>query len=364
MKFLPKPVRTVTSLFRSAPKEVGLPPGTLIHMGEQKIQTPVLSLIAYSADQFTEKKELSLEQCAEFKQLPGVRWYNLDGIHQVDLVESFGSLFALHPLVLEDILNTDHRPKVEEHDNCLVLIFKMLHFDEASSRVDAEQISLVLTAGEIISFQERPGDAFARVRDRLKRGSGRIRQRGPDYLAYALLDAVVDSYFHILEKLADQLEELESQLISQPDQKKLQDVHHLKGQLIYLRKNIWPLRELMNSLVQDNFNLISETTTLYLRDVYDHCIQVMETLESFRETAVGLIDLYMSSISYRMNEVMQVLTVMASIFIPLTFIAGIYGMNFQHMPELTWKYGYALVWGVMGLCAGVMIGFFKRKKWF
>ena len=363
MQLLNKQFDTVTSLFRSKPKKVGLAPGTLIHVGEQKVEQSSISYLDYDNDSLTVESDVSLEHCLNLKTTATVSWINLDGIHDVADVDAFGKAFDLHPLALEDILNTGHRPKIEEFEDYLLIILKMLHFDDQSNQIQAEQISLVLTKNNVLSFQERPGDVFDGVRDRLKRKSGRIRQRGPDYLTYALVDSIVDSYFHILEKIGDRLEYLEKQLLSQPTQATLQQVHHFKGQLLFLRKSVWPMRELVNSLLQDESPLIQETTNVFLRDLYDHTVQILDTVETFRDTASGLIDLYMSSVSHRMNEVMQVLTIMASLFIPLTFIAGIYGMNFENMPELKWPWAYPAALGLMAACAIGMLVYFKRKRW-
>ncbi len=356
--------KTVTSLFRSPAKEIGLPPGALVYVGEQKITEPSFSYLDYNTDIFDSRQGVSFDDCLKLRTSNTVSWINLDGLHDTVLLERFGHEFKLHSLLLEDILNTGHAPKFEEFDNAALVILKMLSYDEQENRLDAEQISLVLTHDNVLTFQERPGDIFTSVRERLQRKSGRIRQRGADYLAYALLDCVVDSYFHILEKIGDRLDFLETELINRPTQEILQQVHQLKGQLRFLRKAVWPLRELVNNMIHSESDLIDETTNVFLRDLYDHSLQVFDTVENFRETASGLIDLYMSSVSQRMNEIMQVLTIMASIFIPLTFIAGIYGMNFEHMPELKWPYGYAMVWGLMLLCVVIMLWFFKRKKWF
>lgn len=358
------PLQTVTSLFRSSPKKVGLPPGTLIHVGEQKVERPIFSCIEYGEDHLRVQKDIPLETCLESKKSAGVSWINLDGIHDISLLERFGKEFNLHPLALEDILNTGHPPKFEEFDDCVLLITKMFFFDRQNKRLEAEQISLVLKEKQLLTFQERTGDVFEGVRERLKRKSGRIRQRGADYLAYALIDSVVDSYFHVLQKIGDLLDFLESELLSHPSQELLQQVHHLKGQLMFLRKTIWPMRELTASLLQNESEMFDESITPFLRDLYDHTIQVLDTVENYRDTASGLVDLYMSTVSQRMNEVMQVLTIMASIFIPLTFVAGIYGMNFELMPELKWRYGYPMALGLMLICAVVMLWFFKRKKWF
>ena len=359
-----KSYKTVTSLFRSTPKQVGLPPGSLVHVGEQKVEQSVITLIDYDAEQLTVETDVSLQRCLELKDSPTVSWINLDGIHDIAQFEAFGKAFDIHPLALEDMLNTGHRPKVENFDHFMLIILKMLHYDDQTHQIRAEQISLILTRNNLLSFQECPGDVFAGVRDRLTRKYGRIRQRGPDYLAYALIDSIVDHYFHILEQIGDRLENLERELIDQPSIEILQQLHQLKGQLILLRKSVWPMRELANSLLHDEWSLIETTTRIYLRDLYDHSIQALDTLETFRDTTNGLVDLYMSNTSLRMNEVMQLLTIIGSIFIPLTFLAGVYGMNFEFMPELKWRYGYPLVWGLMISILIGMIWFFKRKKWF
>ncbi|SEA01038.1 magnesium transporter [Desulfuromusa kysingii] len=364
MKLLVNPLQTVTSLFRSSPKKIGLPPGTLIHVGEQRMERSIFSYLDYSEDFFKTETDVSLLTCLQLKKQPTVSWINLDGVHDIAHVEALGKEFDLHPLTLEDILNTSHPPKFEEFENSALIILKMFFFDEQTHQIQAEQISLVFTAENVLTFQEQPGDVFTEVRLRLERKSGRIRQRGPDYLAYALLDSVVDSYFHVFEKIGERLDYLETELISRPTQELLQQVHQLKGQLIYLRRGVWPMRELIGNLMHSESPLIADSTSIFLRDLYDHGIQALDTVENFRDTASGLVDLYVSSVSQRMNEVMQVLTIMASIFIPLTFIAGVYGMNFELMPELKWRYGYPLVWGVMIACGGGMIWFFKRKKWF
>lgn len=356
--------QTVTSLFRKRVKQAGLPPGSLVYVGEQKSAQSALTSIDYSGDRHEVKTAISPSDCERFKNDSSVTWINLDGVHDMALVEQLGKVFELHPLTLEDILNTGHPPKFEEFDNCALVIIKMFYLNEESFQIEVEQISLVLTADNVLTFQERPGDVFDEVRQRLGRKSGRIRDRGADYLAYTLIDSVVDSYFHVLEKIGDRLESLETELINQPSQELLQQVHQTKGQLLFLRKSIWPVRELVSRLQHSESPLVNASTNIFLRDLYDHAMNALEIVEGYRESASSLVDLYMSSVSQRMNEVMQVLTMMASIFIPLTFIAGIYGMNFAYMPELQWRYGYFAVWALMLICALLMLWFFKRKKWF
>lgn len=359
--FLKLPINRDT--FHVKAKKVGLPPGTLIHVGKQKAERPIITLIDYDQSRFETLVDISVDQVAACKETSNVSWINLSGIHEISLLEDFGKHFDIHPLALEDILDTHHRPKLEEYDGYSLIILKMLFFNQESQSINTEQISLLLGRNYVISFQELEGDVFDGVRDRLQRSHGRIRQRGPDYLAYALIDSIIDSYFHILEKVGDRLMILEEQLISSPESSMLTMIHHYKRELLLLRKSVWPLREVISQLHKEPSPLISEGTQIYLRDLYDHTVQAIDTLEIFRDTINGLQDLYMSSVSNRMNEIMKVLTIMASIFIPLTFIAGIYGMNFEYIPELQWRWGYFGVWAFM-LCSAIgMLVYFRRKKW-
>ena len=344
-------------------KKVSLPPGTLVHIGERKAETVRITLIDYDEQNFEERQVSSIEECFPFKQTPTVTWINIDGIHDVSIIEKLGKEFELHPLILEDILNTTQRPKFEDFEKYIFIVLKMLSYADKKNGVKAEQVSLILGANFVISFQEIVGDVFDEVRDRLRNAKGRIRKMGADYLAYSLIDAVVDNYFAILEKLGEDIESMEEELVAEPTGKTLQQIHNLKREMIALRKSIWPLRELISSLQRSGTLLINETTNVYLRDVYDHTIQVIDTVESFRDMVSGMLDIYLSSISNRMNAVMKVLTIIATIFIPLTFIAGIYGMNFKYMPELEWRWAYPIVWLVMTVVAIVMLVYFRRKKW-
>jgi magnesium transporter len=350
-------------LFQIKAKEIGLPPGTLIHVGKQREEKPVIDLVDYDQEHIDTHSDITLAEVSHFKGTPSVSWINLSGIHDIKVIEQFGQQFGVHPLALEDILNTQHRPKVEEMDDYSLIILKMLFFDDQSKSIDTEQVSLIIGPHYVLTFQERSGDVFEGVRGRLQRSHVRIRQRGPDYLAYALIDSIVDSYFHILEKVGDHLAQLEEDLLNNPDQSTLARIHHYKRQLQLLRKSVWPLREVISELYKEDSPLIVEGTRVFLRDLYDHTIQVLDTVEIFRDTVSGLQDLYMSAVGNRMNEIMKVLTIMASIFIPLTFIAGVYGMNFEYIPELRWRWGYFAVWGVMIGCIIGMVIYFKRKKW-
>jgi magnesium transporter len=280
-------------------------------------------------------------------------------VHRADILEAVGAQADLHPLVIEDIHNTYQRPKVEDYEQYLYIVLKMISWDEAANEIRGEQVSLVLGKNFVLSFKEDPGDIFDPIRTSLREGKGRIRKQGPDYLAYALLDQVVDHYFIVLENLGEKIEDLEEELVTNPDAATLQTIHHLKRELIFLRKSVWPLREAISSLERWESPLLQPDTLVYLRDVYDHNIQVIDTIETFRD----MLDIYLSSVSNRMNEVMKVLTIIATIFIPLTFIAGIYGMNFTNMPELGWPMGYFMIWGLMIVIFIGMLIFFKRKGW-
>jgi magnesium transporter len=351
-------------LVRKHSKHVGLPPGSLVHVGDRKIEHTKITLFDYSLERWEEKPLDDVKLSFPLKETSSVTWVNVDGIHQTDLLEKLGTGFGLHPLVLEDILNTEHRPKYEDYDDYLFAVLKMLSFDDQTGDIHAEQISLVLGPKFVLSFQERIGDVFEGVRGRIRSGKGRIRSMGPDYLAYALIDSIVDSYFIILEKIGDRIELLEEELISHPTPNTLQTIHRFKRQMILLRRSVWPLREIIKELQREGSPLIGESTDIFLRDVYDHTIQVAETVETYRDIISGMIDIYLSNMSNRMNEVMKVLTIIATIFIPLTFIAGVYGMNFRNMPELEWRWGYPAAWLLMLAIFGGMMLYFKKKKWF
>ena len=347
----------------------GLPPGTLVHVGTTKIEKPKITLIDFDEANFKEMELKSVEECFSCKDTSTVSWINIDGVHQMDVIEKVGRHFNIHPLILEDIVNTGQRPKIEDFDDYLFVVLKMLYPGDKNIGTQSEQVSLIIGPHYVITFQEKEGDVFNVIRERIRNAKGRIRKMGADYLAYALLDAIVDNYFIILEKLGEEIEETEHKLVSNPNPQTLHTINHLKTDLLILRKLIWPLREVINGLQRSESSLIKDTTMIFLKDVHDHTIQVIDTIETFRDLVSGMFDTYLSSVSNKMNEVMKVLTIIATIFIPLTFIAGIYGMNFNpgvspwNMPELNWKYGYVVAVGVMVILALVMIFYFKRKKW-
>jgi magnesium transporter len=350
-------------LIKKRSKKAGLPPGTLVHIGEQKAEEVSITVTDYDEGRLQEEEIETVEECFPFKDKPTVTWINVDGIHQVEILELLGECFGLHPLVLEDILNTDQRPKLEDFGDYIFVVLKTFSYNDQSDEVEPEQISLILGPSLVMSFQEREGDVFNPIRERVRTGKGRIRRMGADYLAYSLLDSIVDNYFTVLEQVGEKIEFLEEELVTNPTPETLQTIHNLKREMIFLRKSVWPLREVIGALERGESSLIEESTGVYLRDVYDHTIQVIDTIETFRDMISGMLDIYLSSVSNRMNEVMKVLTIIATIFIPLTLVAGIYGMNFQYMPELGWRWGYPVVWLAMLVIGALMLVYFRRKKW-
>lgn len=351
-------------------KKIGSSPGTLIHIGEIYKSEVELKLIEYSKDEYKVINIKDIDNFFDKKKKSdldldptNVCWLNVEGLHNISLIEKLGSHFNLHPLVLEDILNTGHRIKIDDFDDYIFIILKMIHFDEKTNELSSKQLSLVLIDNYILSFQELDSEIFNGVKQRIESGKGNIRKLGPDYLLYALVDTVVDSYFVVLEKLGDKIDELEDSLMENPKKESLQNIHTLKKEMLFLRNSIWPLREVISILVRAENSHIKAETVVYLRDVYDHIIQVIDTIEIYRDMLSGMLDTYLSSISNRTNDVMKVLTILSTIFIPITFLAGVYGMNFKFMPELDWRLGYGMFWLIAIVSTLLMINFFKKKKW-
>jgi len=351
------------TLFKKTSSKTGLSPGTLVHVGERKSESVTITVMTYDWETFVERKVRSVEECLPCKESPTVTWINVDGLHDVSVIETIGKHFGIHPLIQEDILHTGQRPKMEDADSYILVILKMLRYDDNADKAQTEQISIILGDNFVISFQEAEGDVFEPLRGRIRGGKGRIRGMGANYLAYAILDSVVDHYFVVLEKWGERIETLEEALTTNPKPETLQAMHNLKQEIIFLRKSVWPLREVIGGLERVASPLVSDGIAPYLRDLYDHTIQVIDSVETYQDILSGMTDLYLSSVSNRMNEVMKVLTIFASIFIPLTFIAGIYGMNFDFMPELKIWWAYPALWGVMIAVAAGLLLFFKRKKW-
>jgi magnesium transporter len=356
-------------LFKKLSKTAGHIPGELVYVGDKEKEKTKITIIDYDKDGLRQKTAERIEEVFPFKDTPTVTWINIDGLHDTGVIQKIGDHFGMHPLTLEDVANTGQRPKYEDFEKYIFIVLKMFMLEEDKNDIVSEQVSLILGHNVVISIQEKQGDVFEPIRERIRGAKGRIRKMGADYLAYSLLDTVVDNYFSILEKIGDQIEGVEEALTINPSTQTLQAIHALKRNIIFLRKSVWPLREVAAGLERGESKLISKGVHIFLRDLYDHTIQVIDTIEIFRDMVSGTLDIYLSSVSNRMNEVMKVLTIIATIFIPLTFVAGIYGMNFNpevsawNMPELNWRYGYFFSLGVMLLILLGMLVYFKRKKW-
>ena len=344
-------------------KKAGLSPGSLVHIGDTSGKAATVGITEYDQGKLVslcaDPKDVQLA----VKKVPTVTWVSVSGLSDIDLMQRLGESFSLHPLVLEDIVNSDQRPKAEDNGSYMFLVLKLI--SPASAGVATEQVSILFGENWLISFQEGlDGDPFAMIRERLKNEKGRLRSSGADYLAYALMDVIVDNYFLVMEEVADRIEDLEEELMGTPTPETLSGIYRLKRELLLLHRSVWPLREVVSSLIRRDSNLVSEFSVTYLRDLYDHTIQVIETTETLRDMLSGMLDIYLSTVSNRMNGIMKVLTIIATIFMPLTFIAGLYGMNFKHMPELELEWGYPAVLIVMLVIFIGMLLFFRRKRWF
>lgn len=353
-----------------------------MYLGRETNDKVRITLIEYNEKEFFEKDFTDIQECLTHVQPGMIKWINVDGVHNTTIIEQIGKLFDIHPLTMEDIVNTNQRPKFEDFETYIVAVMKMMYEDadlrkQSDDALVSEQLTIVLLNNQtVLSFQEAEGgDVFDIIRDRLRLGKGRVRKCGADYLAYVLIDAVIDSYFDVLEKFGDEMEILEDDLLDNPNPSTLKHLHHLKRQMVYIRKAVWPVRELVNNLERSESPLVGENTAIYLRDAHDHTIRVIDTVETYRDLLSGMMDLYMSNVSNRMNEVMKTLTIITTIFVPLTFIVGVYGMNFSqtdpktgetlafNMPELYSPYGYAIVWGVMIAIVISLVFYFRKKKW-
>ena len=352
------------TLRKKRSKKAGLPPGTPIHIGEHKTQAVLMTAFSYTDSAVQETVLPSQKDCLTvLNNLNGTLWIQTQGIHDIQALEQLASFFQLHPLVLEDIVNNEQRPKLEDYSDYLFVVIKQIKCHGETRRLRIEQLSFVLGPHFILSFQEDTEDVFQSVIKRLRNEKGRLRTRGVDYLTYALIDAIVDHYFEVLENFGSEIEELEPQLISEPNPSYLKRLHHLKQDMVVLRKSIWPLREVLSHLERRESRLIDDKTRVYFRDIHDHTVQIIETLETYRDMLSNMLDIYLTSLSHKLNETMKVMAIIATLFIPLTLIAGIYGMNFKHMPELDWPWGYPFVLIFMGICAGGMLIYFRKKRW-
>jgi len=343
--------------------KAGLPPGSLIHIGEKKSETIQIRQFSYNKDSFEEKvidlNDVSLI-CLEKST---IHWIEVEGIHDVGTIEKLGNCFGIHPLVLEDILNTEQRPKIENYEGYTFIVVKMLFYDNKLDEFTTEQESFILGENYVISFSERKSETYNTVREGIRQGIGRIRKMGADYLIYNLLDVIVDNYFVVLDELSEKIEDAEDELVLKPSQDTLKVIHKLKRQMLYLHKSVWPLREVISFLSRSETTLVKESVDIYIRDLYDHVIQIMDTTETLRDILSSMLDMYLSSISNRMNEIMKVLTIISTVFIPLSFIVGLYGMNLKNMPEYNWPWMYPVLWAIMISVATSMLIFFKKKKW-
>jgi len=344
--------------------KVGLPPGSIIHVGEQKIEKVKITLTEYDEKNVETCEINSVEEIDPYTDTPQVTWVNVSGLHDTELIKQIGEKFSIHPLVLEDILNTETRPKIEMTDDYIFIAMKMLTYNSNEDQIDTEQVSFILGNSFVFSFLEKSDNIFNPIKDRITNNYGRVRKQASDYLFYALMDVVVDQYFLLLEQIEQNIELLDDEVITNADRSQIEKIYNLKNKLLLTRRSLWPLRELFTRLIREESKLINKKIVPYLRDLLDHTIQITETIELQREITNGLMETHLSMMSFKMNEVMKVLTVIATIFIPLTFIVGIYGMNFPNMPEMQWPWAYYALWGVMICVVLFMLFYFKRKKWF
>lgn len=349
--------------FKKQEQIKGLSPGSLVFIGNQKVENVRIRVIDYDGTQLREDELKQIAQGADFKQTNTVTWINVDGLHDLDLMKEIRDTFELHPLLMEDILNTGQRPKLEEFDNCLFIILKMLRYDNQKQQIISQQLSMVLGDKFLLTFQEQPGDVFEPVRERIRKQKARIRGSGTDYLAYALLDCVVENYAFIVERLGDQIEDMEEEVLTSAEPAVMEKINAFKREMNFLRKSVRPAREAIMQMSKLETEFIHDQTIPFLKDLQDLATQTSEAIDMYRDMLSDQLNLYNSAIGNRMNDIMKVLTIFAAIFIPLTFIAGIYGTNFEYLPELKFKYSYFIFWGVMLGVALVMLAYFKKKKW-
>ena len=343
-------------------QKTGLPPGTLVHVGQLRSEQAVLSALLYNASEVQEQT-VPLSDVGTLAGRQGIIWVHLSGLSQVSAVERLGAVFGIHALALEDVLNTNQRPKIEDYGHYLYVAIKMLHYKTGSSEVLCEHVNLILGQDFVLSFQESQEPFFAAVRERIKNSPDRFYHHGAGYLAYTLMDTIIDYYFVVLEQLGERIEAVEDLLIKQPQDDLLPAIHELKSELLFLRRSVWPLREVVAGMERSGSPLFTDGALLYIRDVYDHTVQVIETLEAYRDMTGSMVDIYLSGVSNRMNEVVKMLTAISTIFMPLTFLAGLYGMNFKHMPETEWTYSYPVVVVIMAFIGLSMYRYFKNKRW-
>lgn len=344
-------------------KKLGVPPGTLVHIGRESTENVVITRCCYDENSYQEESNISLDRLLTSETCLKVEWINFDGIHDIKMVERIGANYGIDTLVLEDIVNTGQRAKVEDYGEYIYLVLKLLTCNSQCDEIENEQVSIVFSTKRIFTFQEKQGDDFEPLRDRIRK-KGRIRRMGTDYLAYSILDYVADSYFIVLEKTGDRIERIEEEVLTSPDEGTLRKIHELKRDILMIKKAVWPLRDVLALMIRPENDLIQESMAFYLRDAYDHIIEIMDTVEAYREFMAGLLDIYLSGLGKRTNEIMKVLALISTVFLPLTFIAGFYGMNFRYMPGLENKAGFILIIGLMTVIVIFMFYIFKKRRWF
>jgi magnesium transporter len=363
-KALLRGVRVTRRLVGPPSRRAGIPRDQRIPDGPKPAERAQLHVIQYGPDYFDEREVKTPDECFPAARPGVITWLNIDGLQDAQLLQSLAERIDLHPLVLEDVVTVGQRPKQEEYEGQHYIVLRMLEFSQEKAEVVPEQISLVVGKDYVLSFQEAPGDVWDPVRERLRAGKSSVRSKGADHLAYMLMDAIVDEYFKVVEIVGDQLDTIEAQVLADPGRETIGEIHHLKGELLVMRKAVWPLRDMFNTLIRDESAHFSAETKIFLRDLYDHAFQVIDAVEVMRDVVGGLVEVYLTIVSNRMNEVMKVLTVIGTVFIPLTFIVGVYGMNFDYFPELHMKWSYPVLWVIMVAIAGSMLVYFRRRGWF
>lgn len=349
---------------KKSSKTIGKSPDSLIFVGSQKVETVKTRVIDYDETILSEKDLTDIKDGSFYKETQTVTWININGLHNTGYIGEIGKVFDLHPLILEDILNTGQRPKFEEYDNCIFIVLKMVRYNESENILENEQLSIVLGDKFLLTFQERPGDVFDPVRERIRRQKSRIRGSGTDYLAYALIDTLVDNYISVIEKIGEQIEDLEEEILNSQSDDVMEKINAFKREIIYLRKSVRPSREAISKMLRTESPLIHEKNLPFFKDLDDLFNKAAEAIETYKDLLTEHLNIYNSVVANRMNDIMKVLTIFAAIFIPLTFIAGIYGTNFEYLPELQYKYSYFIFWAVLIVMAGALLYYFKKKKWF
>lgn len=349
--------------FVSSTARRGSIPGTVEYIGKPRKEEVKIEVLEFDESTTSEVVISSVDGLKTYIQHPGIKWFQVTGVHNSEILNQIGNLFKIFPLDLEDIANTTQRPRIEEREDYIFMVFKVIQIEPDTREVNIEQISMILSSDYVITFHETTPKVFETLQTRIKTGLGRIRKMKSDYLVFAITDIIIDQYFTLIESIGEMIEETEEELITSPDQSSQEAIYKLKRRLGYVKKSIWPAREVLNQLQHSDHELIEEGTKIYFRNLYDHTIQIIETLESLRDLTSGMMDLYLSTVSYKMNEIMKVLTIFSTIFIPLTFFAGVYGMNFKYLPELEWRSGYFIFWGIMITIIIIMLFYFRRKKW-